>query len=100
GTPQWILIDLLTPSPLTTLTLMFQGGFAGKDCDLLAVPSTATSDDEWRHVLSFYPEDNNQRQVFSVPEDVREERWRKLRVVFKGSTDFYGRVVVYALELS
>jgi hypothetical protein len=70
---------------------MFQGGFAGKDCEIWILSTSG----EFEKVLNFYPEDSNKMQQFAV--DLNDISGMK--IVFKSSTDFYGRIVVYHLDL-
>jgi len=37
---------------------MFQGGFAGKECEIKGF-----IDDSWKTITEFYPEDNNNLQI-------------------------------------
>ena len=47
--------------------------------------------------MDFYPEDANKLQTFHFRE--KFEAVRKVRIIFNSSTDFYGRVTLYLLEL-
>ncbi|KAL2917800.1 hypothetical protein HK105_202673 [Polyrhizophydium stewartii] len=105
GSPQWVQIDAgdgagageLRP---TALRLMFQGGFAGKECELIGQRAQAPAAD-WEPIVRFFPEDSNALQTFSVPAGGpgRASGFRRLRVVFHSSTDFYGRITLYVLEI-
>jgi hypothetical protein len=44
----------------------------------------------------FYPDDVNSLQVFKLREPVSA---KQLRFVFNASTDFFGRIVIYKLEI-
>jgi hypothetical protein len=89
--PQFIHIEF--PQTVTTkqVELMFQGGFAGKDCEFWIQNSHS---DELSKYADFYPEDNNRKQQFPLEAEVRT-----LRIVFRTSTDFYGRITVYHLDI-
>ncbi|KAI9094299.1 galactose-binding domain-containing protein [Phlyctochytrium arcticum] len=109
GSPQYIALEFADPVSVHSLHIMFQGGFAGKECEVLgvlagqiggAVAETESGlPDVWEKLMDFYPDDNNRTQVFEVDESGRITSWRKLRIVFKNSTDFYGRVTIYKLGL-
>ena len=43
-------------------------------------------------------EDNNQRQSFELPMD-SERGVSGLKLIFEESSDFFGRVTIYSLEL-
>ncbi|KAJ8331755.1 hypothetical protein BDV3_000816 [Batrachochytrium dendrobatidis] len=102
GSPQWIQVDSTSdqePIQPTSIRLMFQGGFAGKECELLGQPLTpadATST-EWHRIMKFYPEDINTLQEFPIAQPTHG--YKKIKVVFMNSTDFYGRVTVYQFNI-
>ena len=89
GSPQWISLEFERPVSMSALALQFQGGFCGKDCEVEVEGNTK--------VLDFYPEDANKVQTFHLPEKL--EAVRKIRIIFNSSSDFYGRVTLYLLEL-
>lgn len=97
---------------------MFQGGFSGKECEFLVAsaaeksldPQLGTTDgggeekaaekEPSRSLVSlgcFYPEDTSTLQTFPVacPDPITQ-----LKIVFNSTTDFYGRVTVYTLEVA
>ena len=89
GSPQWVSVEFEEGASLSSVSLQFQGGFCGKECEI-----EINGDQK---VMDFFPEDNNRVQSFSFPElkvDVK-----KVRVIFKSSSDFYGRITLYSLEL-
>ncbi|ORY68161.1 nuclear receptor 2C2-associated protein-like protein [Neocallimastix californiae] len=92
GSPQSILINFeeneVCPK---TLLCMFQGGFAGKECEIKGFIN-----DSWETITEFFPEDSNTLQIF--PLNVTEP-CSKFKIVFKTSTDFYGRIIIYKLDL-
>lgn len=59
GTPQHVTVELPSPALARRLELRFQGGFAGKECVLLA----GESEDKLTEIQRFYPEDVNSNQV-------------------------------------
>ena len=87
---------------------MFQGGFVGKvkftkplfkrqqDCEFLGSDGT-----EWKLICKFYPEDINSWQTFDVKAKGQTDSGplTKLQILFKESTDFYGRVTIYKLDV-
>jgi len=56
---------------------------------------------EWRVVASIYPEDINRRQTFDLqPINSRmDDGVRAIKLVFKGSSDFFGRITIYDLKV-
>ncbi|XP_046574207.1 nuclear receptor 2C2-associated protein-like [Haliotis rubra] len=92
GCPQWILVDFEHNVKVKDIQLQFQGGFAGKECWVEtgkeAVHLTKTAD--------FYPEDINSLQTFKLSE---EPVTKVMRIVFNSSTDFFGRITLYKLDI-
>ena len=64
------------------------GGFVGKEC---YVETEGTN-----KVLEFYPEDSNKLQNFYLKERINV---KKIRIAFNSSTDFYGRITIYKLDV-
>ncbi|XP_008470758.1 nuclear receptor 2C2-associated protein [Diaphorina citri] len=87
GSPQWIKLDFKQKFRVVQVELQFQGGFVGKDCHM------KFDNDK---VVPFYPEDINTLQKFSVPESIE---MGSLLLMFNASTDFFGRIVVYQLNV-
>lgn len=54
---------------------------------------------EWRPWTKVYPEDVNRKQTFDLPDETIQEGIRGLRIVFEESSDFFGRITVYDLQL-
>lgn len=100
GTPQQCTFDLNDVDnskniSIKQIKIMFQGGFAGKKCSLLT-----NSDDGWNYEFDFYPQDSNDEQVFEVatPITINTSNSR-IRIVFHESTDFYGRITIYKIDV-
>lgn len=88
GNPQYIKLRFFEKQSFSKLKLevQFQGGFAGEKC---ALTSKSFS-------IPFHPKDSNDLQEFEFGE---LEDFEELQIVFNSSTDFYGRVIVYQLNL-
>eukprot|EP00043_Microstomoeca_roanoka_P017753 m.186079 g.186079 ORF g.186079 m.186079 type:complete len:144 (-) comp16694_c5_seq3:1121-1552(-) len=95
GSPQFVELKLDQPQQVTRLKIMFQGGFAGKNCIL---SGKAAGEEEYTDLGHFYPDDVNYEQEFL---DVNPEKKTvsMLRLVFPESTDFFGRVTIYTLKV-
>ena len=89
NSPQSILIQFPNPIIPAKLLLMFQGGFAGNDCEMV---SSLNGIDR---TTVFKPKDSNEMQEFPMNVGAID----KLRIIFKNSTDFYGRITVYNLDI-
>jgi len=89
GSPQWVSLEFEQPVAVSAFALQFQGGFGGKECEVEVEGTTK--------VLDFYPEDTNKLQTFYLKEQLNCVK--KLRIAFNSSTDFYGRITLYQLEL-
>lgn len=94
GTPQWIQVSFPDSNKtISELHLMFQGGFAGKNCSIEVGQSDQK---ELKKCHDFYPEDTNKLQKFKLPEPVAGQVFK---IVFPDSTDFFGRITVYQMKL-
>lgn len=108
GLPQHI--NILFDEPLSfpesnrlQLRIKFQGGFVG---DVMYV---ALDDSTGRNVYKkcFYPDDINDKQTFVLDATdliaeakSSETNVRKISIKFEKSSDFFGRVIIYHLELT
>lgn len=93
GTPQHISVLLDDPLTVRAVVMQFQGGFVGKDCTVVIEDGQG----QLLHNEPFYPDDVNAKQIFTLSSVVANAK--KVRVNFKGSTDFFGRIIVYSYEL-
>jgi hypothetical protein len=57
----------------------------------------AQSSEEWEKLTEVYPEDVNRTQSFDLPE--KEDAVKALKLVFEESSDFFGRITVYGVDL-
>lgn len=73
--------------------MQFQGGFVGKECHLTG---TECSGGQSIHLADFFPDDNSAEQVFQLQE---QKQIVSLRILFSSSSDFYGRITLYKLDL-
>ncbi|GAM27133.1 hypothetical protein SAMD00019534_103080, partial [Acytostelium subglobosum LB1] len=95
GTPQSCSIQFLDSSDntkessvnITALSICFQ-----EDCEVHAMMGDSQ---EFTLVSKFYPEDINIVQVF--PLDIKMAR--QIKIVFKESTDFFGRITIYKMDV-
>ncbi|KAH8402268.1 hypothetical protein KR009_010887, partial [Drosophila setifemur] len=95
GAPQWITVVLQNPQNIRGFSFQFQGGFAGQQSNILMY----SEDGAEIHQEPFYPEDINSPQQFQVKDTAREKVCSKIKFVFKSSTDLFGRIIVYNLQL-
>lgn len=78
------------------IDLTFQGGFAGTRC----IVELAEGGRPWRLLTRIYPEDVNRKQTFEIaPGDMGECGVDSVKIVFEESSDFFGRITVYDLQL-
>jgi hypothetical protein len=75
-----------------TVRIMFQGGFVGVDCSFHG----GVEGGELEKLGDFYPQDVNSEQVFVVGSVKPVDRFQ---VLFTRSTDHYGRVTIYKIDL-
>ena len=90
--PQWIALDLQKEETVSAFRIQFQGGFVGHDCHLEAELENGSLE----IIEHFYPEDVNSLQVFRLRKPTCAKH---LRFVFNGSTDFFGRIIIYKLQI-
>ncbi|KAI8808391.1 nuclear receptor 2C2-associated protein-like protein [Cladochytrium replicatum] len=96
GQTQWIQIQFTAAvHPPTSIAMTFQGGFSAAEGELLAGNRT----DEWVSLKNFYPNDVNTPQEFAVEPRYADQQFSVYRIVLSTSTDLYGRVIVYNLDL-
>jgi len=91
GCPQWIQFSFPSPTKLSKLSVQFQGGFVGKECILQELDSS-----EQPQQFEFYPQDINSLQEFQCNPPLTSKGFK---LIFKSSTDFYGRIILYHLKL-
>ncbi|CAB1314022.1 unnamed protein product, partial [Coregonus sp. 'balchen'] len=79
------------PVRVSELKVQFQGGFSGKTCKLEGCPK----DGDLAKIIDFYPEDSSSLQIsFNEAPTVH-----RLKIVFENSADFFGRIIVYSLDI-
>jgi len=99
GTPQKIDVVFDEEVKVSKLKIQFQGGFAARKMTLTAVenndsdPSAESSDTT---PLELFPHDTNQVQEFELEKPLLT---KTLRIVLHSSYDFYGRLIVYHLDI-
>ncbi|KAM4052402.1 nuclear receptor 2C2-associated protein isoform 1-T1 [Anomaloglossus baeobatrachus] len=91
GSSQWITLEFPHKVCISEIHIQFQGGFSSRSCVLQG----CLKEGELVKIAEFYPEDNNALQRFDFPEQYVE----KLHLCFPNSTDFFGRIVVYHLDV-
>merc|ERR1712013_876190 len=87
GKSQHIAAKFNETTKIAEFHIQFQGGFSCKQID---VQSKELAD-----TISFYPDDVNEIQKFTLPEPVG---FSTLRLVCLQPTDFFGRIVVYHVK--
>lgn len=93
GSPQFITITLNKVKTVNALKLQFQGGFVGKDCEITSITE---KEDSLAAAVSFYPQDKNSDQIIHLSKSLTGD---KFKIIFSNSTDFFGRITLYKLEL-
>ncbi len=88
-----------------SISLQFQGGFVSEECKLYTASKKQNDKINWNEIEDAYiePEDLNTIQEFDLEEcEGRNDgvlNCDAIKLVFKSSTDFYGRVILYKLEV-
>ncbi|XP_053740738.1 nuclear receptor 2C2-associated protein [Synchiropus splendidus] len=92
GECQWVALDFPHPVRVSRLNVQFQGGFSAKACRL----EGSLRGEDTKEIHQFYPEDNNSLQSFPIQEAPSVD---KVKIMFENSADFFGRIIVYSLDL-
>lgn len=82
----------------TQLSIKFQGGFVGSEMSVSLDDSTSQN----IYKKCFYPDDINDMQIFQLDSDAASSpvnNVKKLSIVFEKSSDFFGRIIIYHMEL-
>ena len=102
GIPQYIQMIFEKPIVPRRISITFQGGFVGTRT-ALEIPISGGSEGgktEWKEWSSIFPEDVNRAQTFDRShKDGAEGGVQGLKLVFQESSDFFGRITVYDLQL-
>ena len=80
------------------IKIQFQGGFVAEECSLFVTKQNAS----WEQIEEAYIEPENMNSIQEFPLDEVDESSRKccaIKLSFDSSTDFYGRVIIYKLEV-
>lgn len=78
---------------VTAVEFVFQEGFVGQN---MTIESDGCEKTSLPEAAYFQPKDTNEPQLFSFSLSLTSRE--SVRVSFKGSTDFYGRIVVYSAK--
>ncbi|XP_012671047.1 nuclear receptor 2C2-associated protein isoform X2 [Clupea harengus] len=92
GDAQWVFLEFPQSVRVTELRLQFQGGFSGRTCRFHG----CLQDNDFALITDFYPEDDNSLQSFPIQE---APPVHKMKIVFENSADFFGRIIIYSLDI-
>lgn len=93
GLPQTIRVTFSRDSLPLSLCITFQGGFVGTRCAV----QVQSVEGKWETKQSVYPEDVNRRQIFEL--NLGDAPIRDVKLVFEQSSDFFGRITIYDLDI-
>jgi len=97
GIPQILVIDFERIVSLSFIKIMFQGGFVGAD-GIIEVCSR--KEDSFEKISEFHNLfDSNAVQTIPIASSDARINCRYVRITFTSSSDFYGRIVVYSLNI-
>ncbi|CAB9504435.1 receptor 2C2-associated protein [Seminavis robusta] len=99
--PQWYLIQFGRPIQPTQLKLQFQAGFAAETCHIqIQQQSSSPTTKDWESWQEVEPDDVHDVQSFPLTkEDAKESTTKAIKLVFGDFTDFYGRIMIYRIEI-
>ncbi|XP_008305505.1 nuclear receptor 2C2-associated protein [Cynoglossus semilaevis] len=92
GECQWVSLEFPKTVKVSELKVQFQGGFSAKTCRL----EGCQREKDFTAIGHFYPEDNNSLQSFPIQEAPPVD---KVKIIFENSADFFGRIIVYSLDI-
>uniref|UniRef100_A0A8V1AKE0 Nuclear receptor 2C2-associated protein n=1 Tax=Gallus gallus TaxID=9031 RepID=A0A8V1AKE0_CHICK len=103
GSCQWVTLDFPRTVRVSQLHIQFQGGFSSRLCTL----EGCRTGEELVKISDVYPEDINAMQISfamlqaggAVLFQVEETALDTLKITFENSIDFFGRIVVYHLQV-
>ena len=96
GPNQWIVLAFDKPVVLAEIRIMFQGGFVGTT----TVIEGEQPQFSWSPLCeAFHLEDGNALQVLSIPPDRDRPAHQIYRIRFLTSSDLYGRITIYKLQV-
>jgi len=103
GKPQSIAITFEGMKVVRKVLIQFQGGFAATECQVM-IDGSEESGTKWQALQTLHPHDNNHPQEFQIAEECLASTTgggatQNVRIVFPDSTDQFGRVVVYKLNI-
>ncbi|XP_076444326.1 nuclear receptor 2C2-associated protein-like [Babylonia areolata] len=97
GCPQFIHLEFDAAVKVSEVHIQFQGGFVGKECWVECKDCGSSGDKRSLvKVTDIYPEDVNSVQRFPME---CPEPTTALRIIFNTSTDFFGRIIIYKLDI-
>uniref|UniRef100_A0A8C6X1D6 Nuclear receptor 2C2-associated protein n=1 Tax=Naja naja TaxID=35670 RepID=A0A8C6X1D6_NAJNA len=91
GATQWLTMEFPQTVQASQIQIQFQGGFASRKFILQG----GQKGEALSTVAEFYPEDNNSPQSFPF----KAEPLDKLKITFQNSSDFFGRIIIYHLDI-
>ncbi|XP_028856577.1 nuclear receptor 2C2-associated protein [Denticeps clupeoides] len=92
GDSQWVLLQFPREVLVSEVKVQFQGGFSCRTCRL----EGCLNEGGFTFITDFYPEDNNSLQSFPIQTGPTAN---KLKITFENSADFFGRIIVYSLDI-
>ncbi|XP_061593737.1 nuclear receptor 2C2-associated protein [Cololabis saira] len=92
GECQWVSLEFPGSVKVSEIKVQFQGGFSAKTCRLEGCPK----EEDLKVLDCFYPEDDNSLQSFPIQEAIAVD---KVKIMFENSADFFGRIIIYSLEV-
>lgn len=92
GDEQWVLISFQDNVELSEVEIQFQGGFCAQKFHIEA----GCDPKNLKNYDVFYPEIAHSKQTFKLHSKIKEKVYK---IVFDGSSDLFGRIIVYSLDL-
>jgi len=84
------------------IRIQFQGGFVPEECTLYLSSSSMGTSPQWKEIedAEIEPENINSIQKFPLDDIEEDERLcNTIKLTTHSGTDFYGRVIIYKMEV-
>ncbi|KAL7746775.1 hypothetical protein RI367_007821 [Sorochytrium milnesiophthora] len=91
---QFIVVDFGAQVQVSAVSMTFQGGFVSSECEL-----QHWTGNDFALLQTIYPDDINAEQRFELTPQAGHTTLQRLRILFTRSTDFYGRITMYKLDI-
>jgi hypothetical protein len=97
-TSSFLIIDFGRVVHPVHIAIQFQAGFVAAELEVSKMDANV---DDWMQIAEFEVEDDHEVQLFSLADCDKTDSLttRAIKLFFNECTDFYGRIIVYKLQI-